>query len=170
MKRIKKGIRNLVVLSVLLTNVGCDQITKHVAREHIKTGEKITIISGYFSLTKVENSGAFLSLGDELPDSIKIPLLMILPMLVLMGMLIFTLRNNQMRFHYSVPIAFIIGGGFGNLYDRLLNGSVTDFLYMNFQVFQTGIFNMADVSIMIGTVWLFVTELISKDKIQVKYF
>lgn len=170
MKKIKKRIGNLVVLSVLLTNVGCDQVTKHLAREHIETGESITIISDYFSLTKAENSGAFLSLGDKLPDVIKIPLLMIFPIFVLIGMLILTLRNNQMRFHYSVPIAFIIGGGFGNLYDRILNGSVTDFLHMNFQVFQTGIFNMADVSIMMGTIWLFVTELISKDKIQVKHF
>ena len=47
-------------------------------------------------------------------------------------------------------ICFVVGGGFGNIYDRLVYGSVTDFLQMNFVIVQTGIFNMADVSIMAG--------------------
>lgn len=47
-------------------------------------------------------------------------------------------------------ISFVIGGGIGNLYDRVLYGSVTDFMHLKFGIFQTGIFNMADVSIMLG--------------------
>ncbi len=49
-----------------------------------------------------------------------------------------------------VGLCFVIGGGVGNLFDRILYGSVTDFLYVKFGFFQTGIFNMADVSIMAG--------------------
>ena len=49
-----------------------------------------------------------------------------------------------------VGLCFVIGGGVGNLFDRILYGSVTDFLYLKFGIFQTGIFNMADVSIMAG--------------------
>ncbi|MDO8994488.1 MAG: signal peptidase II, partial [Daejeonella sp.] len=45
---------------------------------------------------------------------------------------------------------FVIGGGTGNLYDRIVHGSVTDFLHLDLGLFQTGIFNLADVSIMIG--------------------
>jgi signal peptidase II len=45
---------------------------------------------------------------------------------------------------------FVIGGGTGNLYDRIIHGSVTDFLHLDLRLFQTGIFNMADVSIMTG--------------------
>jgi signal peptidase II len=45
---------------------------------------------------------------------------------------------------------FIIGGGIGNLFDRIFRGSVTDFLYIKFGIFHTGIFNLADVSIMSG--------------------
>ena len=47
-------------------------------------------------------------------------------------------------------LCFVIGGGAGNLYDRIRFGSVTDFVHVNFGLFQTGIFNMADVSIMMG--------------------
>ncbi len=47
-------------------------------------------------------------------------------------------------------IIFCIGGGVGNLYDRIIKGSVTDFVHLKFGPLQTGIFNAADVSIMIG--------------------
>ena len=47
-------------------------------------------------------------------------------------------------------ICFMVGGGIGNIYDRVIYGSVTDFLHIDFVLFQTGVFNLADVSIMIG--------------------
>ena len=50
----------------------------------------------------------------------------------------------------QIALCFLIGGGIGNLYDRILHGSVTDFMHMDFYIFQTGVFNFADISIMIG--------------------
>ncbi|MCV9385100.1 signal peptidase II [Reichenbachiella ulvae] len=170
MKILKKGIRNVMVITVLLSNIGCDQISKNVARDYINYGEKISVVSSYLTLTKVENSGAFLSLGNTLPNFIKIPLLTIFPSLVLIGMLVFILRKRKMDLNYSLPIAFIIGGGIGNLYDRILYGSVTDFLHMNFQFFQTGIFNMADVSIMVGIFWLLVIQINTKKDKPIESF
>jgi signal peptidase II len=162
MKRIRKGIRSVIIIAVLLSNVGCDQITKTVARNNLAYGENISVISGYLTLTKVENAGAFMSLGNQLPDLIKIPLLMIIPALVLIAALIFILKKRQLDFHDTVPIAFIIGGGLGNLFDRFMYGSVTDFLHMDFYIFQTGIFNLADVSIMVGVGWLLIQSLFTK--------
>ena len=49
-----------------------------------------------------------------------------------------------------IGLSFIIGGGIGNIYDRIVHGSVTDFLHIDLGLFRTGIFNMADVSIMVG--------------------
>ena len=159
MRVLKKGLRNVIIVAVLLTNIGCDQISKTAARNNIDYGESIAVVSDYLTLTKVENSGAFLSLGDSLPSFLKITLLMIIPTLVLIGMMVFVLRNRKLNLNYALPIAFIIGGGIGNLYDRILYGSVTDFLHMDFHLFQTGIFNMADVSIMVGVFWLLVMQL-----------
>jgi signal peptidase II len=47
-------------------------------------------------------------------------------------------------------ICLVIGGGLGNVYDRIVYGYVTDFLHFDFMLFQTGIVNMADISITIG--------------------
>lgn len=162
MKQFKRGIRGVIIISVLLANVGCDQISKNIARNQIAFNERINVIPDYFTLTNVENSGAFLSLGDNLPDIIKIPLLMILPLLIIIGALAFILKSKRIDYRSALPIACILGGGIGNLYDRFLYGSVTDFLHLNFQLFQTGVFNLADVSIMAGTCLLFVNEFLAK--------
>ena len=60
-------------------------------------------------------------------------------------------------------MSFAIGGGIGNIYDRLVHGSVTDFMHINFGLFQTGIFNMADVSITTG-MFIFLYQSYSRQK------
>lgn len=150
----KNKMRNMIIVVVLLLNIGCDQVTKNVARNNIATGERISVIDGYFTLMKVENTGAFLSIGNNLPGFLKVILLNGLPALFLAGMLIYILSRSEVKLNIAIPFAFIIGGGLGNLYDRILCGSVTDFLFMDFQLFRTGIFNLADVSIMAGVFWL----------------
>ncbi|WP_423147729.1 signal peptidase II [Rubrolithibacter danxiaensis] len=147
---LRKLIRNLFILMIVLCNIGCDQITKTIVREHVDYNEKIEIISDHFTLTKIENSGAFLSLGDNLPVLVKIFLLSVLPLIVLSSGMYILLTKTEMAKSLIVGICFVIGGGIGNLYDRILYGSVTDFLHIDFILFQTGIFNMADVSIMTG--------------------
>ena len=62
----------------------------------------------------------------------------------------------------QIGICFLIGGGIGNIYDRIVYGSVTDFLHMDFVLFKTGIFNMADVSIMTGIGLLLLQTLLAK--------
>jgi len=51
------------------------------------------------------------------------------------------------------------GGGIGNVYDRIIYGSVTDFLHIDLGLFETGIFNMADVSITTGALILLANTL-----------
>lgn len=162
MKGIGRNLRAFVILMVLISNIGCDQISKEIARKNINYGEKISLMSDYLTLTKVENSGAFLSWGHNLPIYLKIALLKIFPSFVLLGMLIFLFKTGNLSDVAAIGLAFIIGGGIGNLYDRVVYGSVTDFLHIDFQLFQTGIFNIADVSIMIGGFLLMYLSLAKK--------
>ena len=151
------------MVAILLLNLGCDQVSKNVARKHISSGEVIPLIPDYLTLTKVENAGAFLSLGNDLSSSLKTPLLILIPSFILVGIMVVFMRNKKLDLNYGVPLACIVGGGIGNLYDRILHGSVTDFVHMNFGLFQTGIFNMADVSIMIGAFWILCIQLTTKN-------
>lgn len=143
-------IKVAFVLIVLVSNISCDQISKTIVRQTVDYHERIGVIDNFLTLTKVENTGAFLSLGSSLPGPLKSFLLVILPLLALGYGIYFVLSKTNIPKVMLVGLCFIIGGGIGNIYDRILYGSVTDFLHIDFVIFQTGIFNIADVSLMAG--------------------
>lgn len=148
--KLKGFSRNLVILFILILNFSCDQISKTIIRKSIAEYEIIPIIDGYFTLTMVENKGAFLSAGSSLPYLIRLILLTLLPIVFLTYGLWLIIQKKDMPQMLVIGWCFVIGGGIGNLYDRIIHGSVTDFLHLDLRLFQTGIFNMADVSIMTG--------------------
>ena len=146
----KQILRALLIVTMLSSNIGCDQISKSIVRQRINYNEQIGLMNNYVTLTRIENTGAFLSLGNSLPQPIRVLLLTILPLCVLGLTLIYLLTKRNLSNLTIVGICFVVGGGFGNIYDRIIYGSVTDFLHIDFLIFQTGIFNMADVSIVTG--------------------
>ena len=155
-------LRMLLIVLLIVANIGCDQVSKAIARDRIEYSERIEVIGDNLILTKVENTGAFLGMWSDLPPWLKNILLLGLPALVMVGLFIYLLRRQDMSRTTLVALTFIVGGGIGNLYDRILYGQVTDFLYMDFEIFHTGIFNMADVSVMVGTGLILVESLFSK--------
>ena len=162
---IRKALRNVMILVIVMCNVGCDQISKTIVRNEVDYNENINFISEHFTLTRVENTGAFLSLGNSLPVSVKFILLSLIPGLILAFGLYYLLTRIRIATAFVVGSCFVIGGGIGNLYDRIVYGSVTDFFHIDFVIFQTGVFNMADVSIMLGVFIMFVQlQIDRKDK------
>lgn len=159
-----KNIRLFLLLLMVALNIGCDQVSKIIVRDKVDYNEQISIIKDHFILTKVENTGAFLSAGNDLPIAIRFILLSILPVIVLGYGLFYLLMKKDLPKIMQIGLCFLIGGGIGNVIDRLLYGSVTDFLHMDFGLFRTGIFNLADVSIMIGIGILIIQSL------SVKYY
>jgi signal peptidase II len=145
-----KNLRWSILIFLLTLNFGCDQISKNIVRKNISDYEHISIIKNRFTLTKVENSGAFLSLGDQMPYIFRLLILNALPALFLGYGLYYLFSRRNLSLSMQIALCFLIGGGIGNLYDRILHGSVTDFMHMDFYIFQTGVFNFADISIMIG--------------------
>jgi signal peptidase II len=158
----RSKITRLAILLIVICNVGCDQISKSIVRKEIRYYDNIKVYTENITLTKVENSGAFLSMGSVLPEFLKFTLFIILPAIVLLSGLYFILSKATLSRLTIVGAAFVIGGGIGNLYDRIMFGSVTDFLHIDFILFQTGIFNLADVSIMIGMGMIIVAAYINK--------
>ena len=159
-----KVLRAFMIVLLIAANIACDQVTKNVAREEISDTDRIEVLGKNLMLMKVENKGAFLGLGKDLPMWLKNVLLLGLPAIVMVGLFFYLLFNNKLSRNTVVALAFIVGGGIGNLYDRILYGSVTDFLFMDFELFRTGIFNMADVSVMVGTGLILVESLFTKKK------
>jgi signal peptidase II len=145
-----RATRLFLIGVMLLTNFGCDQLSKRIVRKNVDDYEEIALVKGHLTLTKVENTGAFLSLGHALPQELKTVLLAVIPLCALAIAIIYLLVNDRITYLRAAGICFLVGGGLGNILDRLFYGSVTDFLHFQYGRFQTGIFNLADVSIVIG--------------------
>lgn len=159
-------LRNLFIVVVLITNISCDQISKMIVRGQIGVHEEISLIENHLTLTRVENKGAFLSLGSELPALVKSIILSFIPIVAITLALVYIFRERNLSRIVLMGYAFVIGGGIGNLFDRVWYGSVTDFLHIDFGFFETGIFNMADVSIMTGIGLLIVSAIRKKSLME----
>ena len=142
--------RILLIFTLILVNIGCDQSSKSLVRSHVEYNERIELLGDHVILTKVENKGAFLSLGSSLPDHYRKPLFSLLPALIMVGAIAFLLLRTDVNRWFVFGLSCIVGGGIGNLIDRVMYDSVTDFLNMGIGDLRTGIFNFADVSIMVG--------------------
>ncbi|RYU90812.1 signal peptidase II [Mucilaginibacter terrigena] len=142
--------RIIFFLVILVLNVIADQVTKSMMRAHIGYYDHYSFFNDHFTLLRVENTGAFLSLGAKLVQPFRFILLTLLPAIALLGALFYSITKKGLSNLMVTGIVFCIGGGMGNLYDRIVYGSVTDFAHIKFGPLQTGVFNAADVSIMIG--------------------
>ena len=148
-----KNKRNLYILSLVILNIILDQLSKFWIRGNVAPYSDINIIADYFIITNVENSGAFLGLGSDFSPVIKSILLLALPVGVLVTVLVYVFKDTSIDKLSLIGYSSIIGGGIGNIYDRFLYGSVTDFLFIDLGgVFKTGIFNIADLSVTTGMI------------------
>lgn len=163
-----KILRTTAILFILACTISCDQVSKSIVRERLNYSEDISVIGDHLVLTKVENKGAFLSLGSGLPHMARFILLTVLPIIILFAVLTYLIVRRDLSRTFSVGLAFIVGGGIGNLYDRILYGSVTDFLHIDLVWFRTGIFNMADVAVMVG-VGIMIVHTLTRKQQDLKY-
>ena len=144
-------LRAFVILLILSITIGCDQVSKKIVRAKVSEYQVINVVRNHFTIEKVENTGAFLSMGDSVSKPVRIIFLNIIPLLLIVASLVYILIKVNLNRVTLLAIILMIGGGFGNIYDRIVHGSVTDFLYINLGgIFHTGIFNIADLFITTG--------------------
>ena len=115
----------------------------------------IESLGGVLRIALVENVGAFLSLGERLPEAVRFAVFVVLIGVGLLAAIVWLLRGAGSRpFPESVGLALILGGGLGNLIDRLDRGRVVDFLQLRAGALHTGVFNLGDLAIVSGVlIW-----------------
>lgn len=143
--------RSLLIILILISCVGCDQITKSTARKYLSRSQTISYCHDTFRLHYIENYGGFFGIGSTLPMAPRFWVLTLLTGGIVAGLLVFILVNQSLRPAFVSGFSLIIGGGIGNLIDRTMNhGAVIDFMNIGVNGLRTGIFNIADVAIMAG--------------------
>ena len=157
MTAFKKAI---LIALVLCLCVGCDQASKVIARNHLKSSPTIHLLGGMFLLHYTENTGAFLGMGSRLPETVRFWLYVVLVGMVLAMMLGFVWVSKTIDALGILGGAMIVGGGLSNLVDRLMHdGAVVDFMNLGIGNLRTGIFNVADLAIVFGAGIVFLSML-----------
>jgi signal peptidase II len=140
--------RNRWMALVIALIVAADWATKALVQKRITT--ELTIVDGWLSFQRSFNEGISWGLfnqGGQNPW--RLPLLVVLT-LIGIGATASIVRQSRDRWIH-VAGALVLGGALGNLGDRVLDGGVTDFIYVHFFPY---IFNVADIFISIGGVLL----------------
>ena len=158
---ISKTLRTALIAFLLLSTVACDQASKGWARGSLRSSS-VQAMGGHVQLLLTENRGAFLSAGSHLNPELRTLLLTgVVTLALAWGLFWLFARDHTMA--HAVPVSLIIGGGFGNLLDRILrSGAVTDFIFMWYGPFRTGVFNLADVFITTGVISLLFAGIVTR--------
>lgn len=133
-----------------LSCMGCDQATKLLAQVTLKEAPALVFWDNFLRLEYAENRGAFLSLGANLSDHYRWLLLTVVASAVLIALAIYLCLHRELRQSEILGYSLILAGGVSNMMDRITTGFVVDFLNIGIGTVRTGIFNVADVSIMAG--------------------
>ena len=148
-------LRLVILLLVLGSTVGCDQASKHFARTGLGPRGAVALPGGFGELRLAENPGSFLSLGAALPERLRLMCFVVGVSTGLMILSVYLIRNAGVGWLQFAGLALVAAGGLSNLIDRITrHGLVTDFIFLRVGPLHTGIFNLADVMIMLGVALL----------------
>jgi signal peptidase II len=143
--------RFIMIATILISCVGCDQATKSIAKSYLSESQALSLLGGSVRMQIAKNYGAFLNLGDSMPQTLRASVLSIGVGVVLSSMLAFLFLTKSTNPIVVLAIALIVGGGLSNLIDRWhYGGYVVDFINVGVWRLRTGIFNVADMCIMLG--------------------
>lgn len=147
-------------LLVIALVVGADQITKLAARRHLEGRGTVHVVGQVLVLRYVENQGAFLSLGAGWPAATRFLIFTVATSMTVVALAGYLFASRSLDGWHRLALACIIGGGVGNLIDRIAyQGSVIDFMHLGVGRLRTGIFNAADLAVLAGAVLLLAAPL-----------
>jgi signal peptidase II len=129
--------------------IGCDRATKHAAVVLLGEGPDRSYLADTVRRTYAENTGGFQSLGADLPRPVRTALFTVATGLALLALAFMTIRD-RLAGPSGLGVVLLVAGGASNCVDRVLRGSVVDFLNVGIGPLRTGVFNVADVAIMVG--------------------
>lgn len=158
--------RIIVIFSLLVLIFGLDQGAKFWAVNQLMGKNALIYLNGLFQFVYAENPGAFLGLGGGWSRSVRFVIFAFIVFLGLGGMLWYLIKKENLKINLYA-YTFILAGGFGNLWDRVFHedGHVIDYMLIElWGPIRTGVFNIADVFIVIGVLLALLGEYLLKKR------
>jgi len=149
--------RRLVPFVVAAAVFVLDRLTKRIVKTHFSPWDTLTVIPGFFNIVHTENPGIAFGMLADAPAFWRDLVLIGFSLSVLVFISVLLLRPERIAGHswlLKAGLAFILGGALGNLYDRIVNKTVTDFIEVHADIsgsaYYFPAFNVADSAITIG--------------------
>ena len=167
-KIVANGSRAFIWYLLSMVVVTLDQWTKWLAETKLSFHEPVAVIEPFLNWTLAYNYGAAFSLLADAGGWQKW-FFSGLAFVMSVFLIIYLLKVPRQAKLLSMGLALVLGGGDGNLIDRLLNGKVTDFIHVHYaDVWHYPIFNIADIGICIGIALIVIDMLFLEGKRQDK--
>jgi len=153
----------VLLLIAVVATIGCDQVTKRMATSSLAGTSGRSYLGGVVRVAYVENTGGFLGLGGELPPAARTAIFTGATGIMLLGMIAIAIRERLQGLPLT-GVALFVAGGASNWVDRLAYGRVVDFMNVGVGPVRTGIFNVADMALLLGGALLLVSQLRRRDE------
>lgn len=147
----------IFILSIVI--VILDQVTKLLAIKHLKTAAPYIILDNFFQFNYVENYGAAFGILQN-----KKMFFVIMTLAVVIGISFFLIKNYyEINVFLRIGLVMLLGGAIGNFIDRVRLGYVVDFIsFKLINRYDFPVFNIADISIVLGTGLILILVLLDK--------
>jgi signal peptidase II len=143
-----------------------DQLAKALVRSRLTLHESVTVIPGFFDLTRVHNTGAAYGFLNNVEFPFKTALLACVALAALIGLSVYATSLDRNQPLTRAGLTLVVGGAAGNLIDRVTAGYVLDFVDLYRGDWHFWAFNVADSAITIGVV-LMILELLGLGRSRV---
>ena len=117
-------------------------------------------ITSFFNLVMVYNRGVSFGLFNDLDN----PVLILSATAIIISIILLIWLSKVEKLYLAIALGLIIGGAYGNIIDRIINGAVADFLDIHIANYHWPAFNLADSAITIGAILLIIDEFIVTKK------
>lgn len=148
----------MIYIVLILILVGADQLSKYLIDSYMLEGETLPIINDFFHLTYVKNRGIAFGMFQGKLDIISIATIIAV---VAIAYYLYKERNKLSMIE-KMGFIYILAGAIGNMIDRAFRGFVVDMV--DFRGVWSYVFNLADVWINIGVVFVLLDQLILRKK------
>lgn len=143
------GTRRLEIWLPFLI-VAVDQLTKAIIRAMVPLYTSVTVIPELLNITHVRNTGAAFGILNTADFPFKTAAIAVIATAALVGVGFYAASLGRDQLMARTGLTLIIGGAAGNLIDRVVAGSVVDFVDVYWQTHHFWAFNVADSAISVG--------------------
>jgi signal peptidase II len=146
------ALRRLNWIWITLAVLAVDRATKYAVEKMTPIGYRRAVVPQFLSIVHTSNPGIAFGLFADSPSHWVGVALSIAALVVCILLTWFLLSGNAGAAPSRVGVALVLGGALGNLFDRVIHSSVTDFIYVHFHSHDWPAFNFADSAITVGAI------------------